>query len=118
MLQRNTNLPDLSTVGGSHSAFRIGNEDGNCGRDVEICTSVSRGGKLFTKVPSKGDLSINDKHRDAKKKTTTKPDGERTLREKVLDRYQRAVEFFNDRADNAQKVIEEATARGRHRNLA
>jgi hypothetical protein len=112
MLQRNTNLPDLSTVGGSHSAFRIGNEDGNCGRDVEICTSVSRGGKLFTKVPSKGDLSINDKHRDAKKKTTTKPDGERTLREKVLDRYQRAVEFFNDRADNAQKVIEEATARG------
>ena len=40
MLKRNTGIEDLTLVGGSDSAFRIGHEDGTCTMDDEVCTGT------------------------------------------------------------------------------
>lgn len=61
--------------------------------------------------PSEASVADDLPPLDEKQNIPEKEEGEKTLRENVLDRYQRAVGFFNERADNAQKVIEEATAR-------
>ena len=36
----------------------------------------------------------------------------KTLRDEVLERYQRAIEFFSERADSAESIMEEAKKRG------
>ena len=37
---------------------------------------------------------------------------QKTLWDEVLERYQRAVDYFNERADSAENIIEEAKKRG------
>ena len=83
VLRHNTHMgDDLKLVGGSPSAYRIGNLNGACPKYVEIC-----------------------KHKEGEVV-------EKTLRDEVLERYQRAVDYFNERADSAGNIIEEAEKRG------
>ena len=83
VLRRNTNMGvDLELVGGSNSAYYIGNVGGACPKYVEIC-----------------------KHKEGEIV-------QKTLRDEVLERYQRAVDYFNERADSAENIIEEAKKRG------
>ena len=83
VLRRNTNMGvDLELVGGSNSAYYVGNVGGACPKYVEIC-----------------------KHKEGEIV-------QKTLRDEVLERYQRAVDYFNERADSAENIIEEAKKRG------
>eukprot|EP00943_MAST-04B_sp_MAST-4B-sp1_P009467 g9467.t1 len=86
VLRHNTHMGDdlkvVGVVGGSPSAYRIGNLNGACPKYVEIC-----------------------KHKEGEVV-------EKTLRDEVLERYQRAVDYFNERADSAGNIIEEAEKRG------
>ena len=101
MLKRNTGIEDLTLVGGSDSAFRIGHEDGTCTMDDEVCTG--------TKPNEEGIIKdVSEFHHEHE----SEPNKEKALRDKVIELYQRGVDFFTERANNAEKVMEEATKRG------
>ena len=91
-------------VGGSDSAFRIGHEDGSCTMDDEVCTETKQSEEGTSKDESEIQHELNHPQ--------SEPSKEKTLRDKVIELYQKGVDFFTERANNAEKVMEEATKRG------
>ena len=119
MLKRNTRMETLTSAGGSKSAFRIGHENGLCSMKEELCLDdVQHDGKTDPpddapqNTESSQKKEVLEVQASNSEQQAVGDQKEKTLREKVIALYQRGVDFFTERANNAEKVMEEAQKRG------